>query len=63
MTDPRRLLPSVGQLLDEPRIAALLDHAPRSAVLAAVRSAIASARRGRAPVPESWPDEIGRAHV
>ncbi len=58
MTDPRRLLPSVGQLLDEPRIAALLDHAPRSAVLAAVRSAIASARRGRAPVPESWPDEV-----
>jgi L-seryl-tRNA(Ser) seleniumtransferase len=58
MTDPRRLLPSVGQLLEEPRIAALLDLAPRSAVLAAVRGAIASARRGRAPLPESWPDEV-----
>ena len=58
MTDPRRLLPSVGQLLEEPRIAALLDHAPRSAVVAAVRNALASARRGRAPAPESWPDEV-----
>ncbi|HEU4829516.1 MAG TPA: L-seryl-tRNA(Sec) selenium transferase, partial [Gemmatimonadales bacterium] len=58
MTDHRRLLPSVGQLLEEPRIAALLDHAPRSAVIAAVRSTIASARRGRAPLPESWSDEV-----
>ena len=58
MTDQRRLLPSVGQLLEEPRIAALLDHAPRSAVVAAVRSAISSARRGRAPAPDSWPDEV-----
>ena len=58
MNDARRLLPSVGQLLDEPRIIALLEHAPRSAVVAAVRNAIASARRGRAPAPESWPDEV-----
>lgn len=58
MSDERRLLPSVGQLLEEPRIASLLDHAPRTAVVAAVRGAIASARRGRAPVPEDWPDEV-----
>lgn len=58
MTDPRRRLPSVGQLLEDPRISALLEHAPRSAVLAAVRNALASARRGRAPAPESWADEV-----
>ena len=58
MTDSRRRLPSVGQLLEEPRIIALLEHAPRSAVVAAVRHALASARRGRAPAPESWPDEV-----
>lgn len=58
MTDLRRRLPSVGQLLEEPRIVALLAHAPRSAVVAAVRHALTSARQGRAPVPESWPDEV-----
>ncbi|HET7024553.1 MAG TPA: L-seryl-tRNA(Sec) selenium transferase [Gemmatimonadales bacterium] len=53
MTDPRRELPSVGKLLEEPRIAALIDGAPRSAVVAAIRDVLAGARK-RAGVPDDW---------
>lgn len=53
MTDPRRELPSVGKLLEEPRIACLIDGAPRSAVVAAIRDVLAGARK-RAGVPDDW---------
>jgi len=59
MTDRRRELPSVGSLLDDPGVAALMDSAPRSAVLRAVREAVDSARRSRAGPPEDWAGEIG----
>ncbi|HEX6643338.1 MAG TPA: L-seryl-tRNA(Sec) selenium transferase [Gemmatimonadales bacterium] len=58
MSDPRRLLPSVNELLEDPQVEALLAHAPRPAVVAAARGALASARRGRAGIPESWAAEI-----
>ncbi|MGH7533665.1 MAG: L-seryl-tRNA(Sec) selenium transferase [Gemmatimonadales bacterium] len=53
MTDPRRELPSVGTLLDDPGIATLLDAAPRSAVVAAIRDVLAGARK-RAGAPDDW---------
>ncbi|MGH7591901.1 MAG: L-seryl-tRNA(Sec) selenium transferase, partial [Gemmatimonadales bacterium] len=53
MTDPRRELPSVGKLLEEPRIGALLDAAPRSAVVAAIRDVLTGARK-RAGAPDDW---------
>ncbi|MEO8636060.1 MAG: L-seryl-tRNA(Sec) selenium transferase [Gemmatimonadales bacterium] len=58
MTDPRRQLPSVDRLLREPGIAALLQSAPRNAVLDAVRSAIDAARGNRAGLPEDWTAEV-----
>lgn len=58
MTDPRRLLPSIEHLLADPGVAVLLEHAPRSAVVAAARDAVASARRGRSGPPEDWAVEI-----
>jgi L-seryl-tRNA(Ser) seleniumtransferase len=58
MTDPRRDLPSVDRLLREPAVAALLTDAPRAAVLAAVRDAIAAARSNRAGPPEDWAAEV-----
>lgn len=58
MTDPRRALPSVDHLLREPAIAALLDGAPRDAVVAAVRDTVDAARRRRAGPPEDWADEV-----
>ena len=58
MTDPRRELPSVDLLLREPGIAALLDSAPRSVVVAAVRDALDAARRRRAGVPEDWAADV-----
>ena len=53
MTDPRRALPSVDRLLNEPGIAALLDAAPRGAVVAAIRDVLAGARK-RAGAPDDW---------
>jgi L-seryl-tRNA(Ser) seleniumtransferase len=58
VTDPRRELPSVDLLLREPGIAALLDSAPRSAVVAAVRDALDAARRRRAGVPDDWTADV-----
>ena len=49
MTDPRRSLPSVDRLLQEPGVQALLTRAPRSLVVAAVREAVHAARSGRSP--------------
>ncbi|MGB7211951.1 MAG: L-seryl-tRNA(Sec) selenium transferase [Gemmatimonadales bacterium] len=53
MTDPRRDLPSVGKLLEDPQITALLEAAPRSAVVAAIREVLAGARK-RAGAPDDW---------
>ena len=58
MTDPRRVLPSVDRLLNEPGIRALLGSAPRNLVVAAVREAIGAARRGRAAEPEDWVADV-----
>lgn len=58
MTDPRRDLPSVDRLLQEPAVAALLEVAPRGVVVEATRQAIAVARRGRAGVPTDWAADI-----
>jgi L-seryl-tRNA(Ser) seleniumtransferase len=56
--DPRRTLPSVDRLLQTDGVRELLSSAPRNLVVAAVRDALAAARSSRAPVPESWADEI-----
>jgi L-seryl-tRNA(Ser) seleniumtransferase len=48
MTDLRRALPSVGALLERDGIRLLLDDAPRSLVVEAVRATIAAARDGAA---------------
>ena len=58
MTDRRRDLPSVDRLLHDPGVEALLRTAPRAAVVAAIREAIASARTRRAGPPEDWAVEI-----
>ncbi len=57
-TDPRRLLPSVERLLQEPAVRTLLESVPRSVVVAATREAVARARRGRAPLPDDWSADI-----
>jgi L-seryl-tRNA(Ser) seleniumtransferase len=46
MTDPRRKLPSVNALLERDAIRALLEVAPRSVVVNAVRASIDDARAG-----------------
>jgi L-seryl-tRNA(Ser) seleniumtransferase len=56
--DPRRELPSVDRLLQEPGVQALLALAPRSLVVAAAREAVAAARSGRGPVPGNWVDAV-----
>jgi L-seryl-tRNA(Ser) seleniumtransferase len=56
--DPRRRLPSVERLLQDPAVARLLEEAPRSVVVAAAREAVARARRGRGGVPDDWGAEI-----
>jgi len=58
VTDRRRDLPSVDHLLREPGIAALLDGAPRTVVVAAVRDALEAARRRRAGAPDDWTEEV-----
>ena len=64
MSDPRRALPSVGSLLEQPRVRALLERAPRTLVTDAVRDAIDAARLAPAGSPDSeaaWADAIARA--
>ena len=46
MSDPRRTLPSVSALLERDAIRALLEQAPRSVVVDAVRATIDGARTG-----------------
>ncbi len=58
MSDARRQLPSVDRLLQEPAVTALLNAAPRNAVVAAVRATIDAARRRRSGPPEDWAQEI-----
>ena len=58
MTDARAALPSVDRLLREPAVAALLAHAPRAAVVAAAREAVAAARGARAGHPPDWGEEV-----
>jgi L-seryl-tRNA(Ser) seleniumtransferase len=60
MSDPRRNLPSVSALLERDAVRALLEQAPRSLVVDAVRAAIDEARSG-APVPSddrAWADAV-----
>jgi L-seryl-tRNA(Ser) seleniumtransferase len=59
MSDPRRALPSVDRLLREPAVIALLERAPRNAVVAAVREALDAARTRRAGPPDDWGADIG----
>jgi L-seryl-tRNA(Ser) seleniumtransferase len=56
MSDPRRHLPSVSTLLERDGIRALLDRAPRSVVVDAVRATVDGARAGAsAPrTDEEW---------
>ncbi len=56
--DPRRHLPSVDRLMQEPGVQALLAQAPRSLVVAAVREAVHAARSGRSPVPADWVGDV-----
>ncbi len=56
--DPRRNLPSVDRLLQEPGVQALLAQAPRSLVVAAVREAVHAARSGRSPMPLDWVEDV-----
>jgi len=56
VADPRRALPSVQRLLDDPEVRALLGSAPRNLVVAAVRETLSAARAGAPPV--SWASEI-----
>ena len=62
MNDSRRQLPSVDRLLREPAVAAMLDTAPRNAVVAAVRSALDAVRGNRAGPPADWGEEV-REHL
>jgi len=60
MSDPRRGLPSVSRLLEEPAVAAALAGAPRATGVAAVRRAVAAARLA----PEAAPrDAAGWARA
>ncbi len=58
MTDSRRALPSVDRLMREPAVTALFRHAPRNAVVAAVREALDAARTRRAGPPEDWAADV-----
>ena len=62
MSDRRRELPSVDRLLREPEVQRLLDDAPRSAVVRAVRETLDAARTRRAGAPSDWVTEI-REHL
>ncbi len=66
MTDERRTLPSVNALLETDGVRALLDRAPRTLVVDAVRQTLEDARRERAgggPARDDveWATAIGEA--
>ncbi len=52
MTDPRRDLPSVNALLESASMVPLLQRAPRTVVVQAIRAAINEARREPAAAPD-----------
>ena len=56
MTDPRRLLPSVGVLLSSEAMQPLLERFPRSVVVDALRDALDTARAEPAGAPETPTD-------
>jgi L-seryl-tRNA(Ser) seleniumtransferase len=56
--DRRRDLPSVDTLLRDPAVLALMQVAPRSAVVGAAREAVERSRKRRAGPPEDWAAEI-----
>jgi L-seryl-tRNA(Ser) seleniumtransferase len=58
VNDPRRQLPSVDRLMHHTAVQQLLDIAPRTAVVAAVRESIEAARTRRAGPPEDWNEDI-----
>jgi len=58
VSDRRRQLPSVDRLLREPGVQELLQLAPRSTVLAAVRESLEAARSRRAGQPDNWAADI-----
>jgi L-seryl-tRNA(Ser) seleniumtransferase len=61
VSDQRRTLPSVSALLESAALRPLLDAAPRGAVVAAVRQAIAGVRGGHAAAPtddRGWAREV-----
>jgi L-seryl-tRNA(Ser) seleniumtransferase len=63
MADARRNLPSVSSLLEREPIRALLEHAPRSLVVDAVRATIDGARSGAA-IPgddDGWAQAVSAA--
>jgi len=55
MSDPRRGLPSVSRLLEEPAVAAALAGAPRATGVAAVRRAVDAARQAPDAAPRDAP--------
>jgi L-seryl-tRNA(Ser) seleniumtransferase len=64
MTDERRALPSVSSLLDHSDIRPLLDQAPRSVVVDAIRRTIDAARSSPATAPtehRAWVDAVSAA--
>jgi len=62
VTDNRRNLPSVSALLETAGVRALLEHAPRSVVVSAVRSTIDVARNGSTPTSDAeWLEAITKA--
>ena len=60
MSDSRRTLPSVGTLLETEEVRSLLQQAPRSMVVDAIRAAIDHARRSPASAPRA-PEDWSRA--
>jgi L-seryl-tRNA(Ser) seleniumtransferase len=63
MSDPRRTLPSVHELLDLAAVQALTEQTPRAVVTEAVRAALATARAtpSRAPANDAaWVTEIAQ---
>ena len=62
MTDPRRKLPAVDALLEEPGVASLLAAHPRALVVRAVRETVDAARaNGGTPPAEGWDAAVRRA--